>query len=119
MLESTKESLRQLIPLTKNEIPEECLSLLDKVTFTTENTGAPYFPCPLKETETIGALKAIEAVVAAGVANERYGKEERQLIVDMERASCYLFSTYLCTVKGMGKGSPDVKAILKGERSGH
>lgn len=89
--------------------------MADNVKFATENTRGPYFPCPLKETETIGALKAVEAAVAAGIANERYGNQDRQLIVDLERASCYLFATYICTVKGMTKGDPNVKAVLKGE----
>lgn len=116
LLDGTHEALEHLLARTNNHLPEECLPHIAKVGFATANSGRnPYFPGPLKQTEAISALKAVEAGVAASIAELRYGQSERNIKVDMERASAFLFSTYLVTVGGMNKFDPKVKTLLKGK----
>ena len=115
MLDETQKSLQLLLRLAKGQIPQECYALITNVDFTTANTGSPYFPSPFKQTEAISALKAVEAGVAAGIANLAYGERERKMVVDWERASAFLFSAYLATVGGMNKAHPNVKTLLKGK----
>src|ERR1700761_6416602 len=98
-LQGTQEALSALLPLTQDEIPKDARPLIGKVDFKSINDGSPYFPCPLKETEAISALKAVEAGVAASIANLVFGGKERLMTVDVERATCFLFSASLCTVR--------------------
>lgn len=112
----TRKSLSSLLQHAKTQIPIECKDIIEKTTFTTANTGSPYFPCPFKETEATSALKAVEAGMAAAIANLVYGEKERKITVDLDRASSFLFSAYLSTVDGMNKAHPDVKSKLKGWR---
>jgi hypothetical protein len=113
-VEGCSAALKALLHLTQDEVPKESLPLIDTVAFKSVNDGSPYFPCPLKETEAISALKAVEAGVAASIANLVYGERQRRVTVDVERATCFLFSAYLCTVRGMNKSNPSVKSCLKG-----
>lgn len=114
MLRETQRALEILLKAAKSEIPSECVPLVKSVQFSTENTGIPDFPCPFKETEATGALKAVEAGVASAIAGLALGKKERKAVVDLERASCFLFSTYLATVGGFDKANPMAKTLLKG-----
>lgn len=113
MLDETRKSLQLLLRLAKGQIPQECYALITNVDFSIANTGSPYFPSPFKQTEAISALKAVEAGVAAGIADLAYGERKRKIVVDWERASAFLFSTYLATVGGMNKAHPNVKTLLK------
>jgi hypothetical protein len=115
LLNGTRSALEQLLERAKGQLPEDCLAHVAQVQFTTANTGSPYFPSSLKQTEAISALKGVEASVAASIANLRDGSCPRTIKIDMERASAFLFSTYLATVGGMGKAHPKVKKLLKGE----
>ena len=114
MLGETQSALDILLEAAKDQIPPECRQAIKRVSLTTANTGTPVFPCPFKETEATGALKAVEAGVASAIANLALGQQERKATVDLERASCFLFSTYLATVGGYDKGNPKSKALLKG-----
>jgi hypothetical protein len=113
MLEETKKALEALLKLAKCQIPLECQQAIRDVTFTTANTGTPDFPCPFKETETAGALKAIEAGIASSIADLSLGPKKREASVDLVRASAFLFSTYLATIGGFNKGQSKAKALLK------
>jgi hypothetical protein len=115
MLRETRKALEKVLQVAKDQIPSECRELITGAEFTTSNTGTPDFPCPFKETEATGALKAVEAGIATAIANLRYGEQPRKTTVDLERASCYLFSTYVATVGGYDKGNPKSKAFLKGK----
>jgi hypothetical protein len=115
LLEGTHEALAHLLGCTKGQLPEECLAHLPKVHFSTANTGGPYFPSPLKQTEAISALKAVEASIATSIADLESGPKCRSINVDLERASAFLFSTYLATVEGMNKANPKVKKYLRGK----
>ncbi|CAO2653217.1 Nn.00g026280.m01.CDS01 [Neocucurbitaria sp. VM-36] len=113
LLAGTRSALEQLLGKAKGNLPEECLSHIAEVDFSTANTGSPYFPSPLKQTEAISALKAVEAGVASTIADLSDGPKTRSINVDLERATAFLFSTYLATVGGLDKSNPKVKNLLK------
>jgi len=115
MRNETWRALEKLLQLAKSQIPPECCPLIADTSFTTSNTSYPDFPCPFKETEAIGALKAVEGGIAAAIANLRYGAQARTVTVDLGRASCFLFSTYVAAVGGYDKGNPKSRTLLKGE----
>jgi hypothetical protein len=114
LLDGTRSALKHLLDRVKAQLPQECLPYIDRVGFSTANTGSPYFPSSLKQTEAITALKAVEAGVAASIADLANESQQRKINVDLERASAFLFSTYLATVGGMNKAHPKVKKMLKG-----
>jgi hypothetical protein len=118
LLAGTKSALQQLLAKAKDNLPEESLPHIARVIFSTANTGSPYFPSPLKQTEAISALKAVEAGVASAIADLHNDSASRQIDVDLERATAFLFSTYLATVGGLNKSNPEVKKLLK-SRSSH
>ena len=117
LLDGTNSALKHLLNRAQAQLPEECLAHVSRVNFSTANTGRPYFPGPLKQTEAISALKAVEAGVAASIADLGIKAQERRINVDLERASAFLFSTYLATVDGLDKANPKVKKYLKGRSS--
>lgn len=114
LLDGTKTALEQLLARAKDNLPQEALPHISRIHFSTANTGTPYFPSPLKQTEAITALKAVEAGVASAIADLKDGSTTRSIDVDLERATAFLFSTYLATVGGMDKAHPKVKKLLKG-----
>jgi hypothetical protein len=114
LLDGTKSALEQLLAKAKDNLPQEALPHISRIHFSTANTGSPYFPSPLKQTEAITALKAVEAGIASAIADLRDGGKTRSIDVDLERATAFLFSTYLATVGGMDKAHPKVKKLLKG-----
>lgn len=75
-----------------------------------------YYPIPFKETETLAALKGIEGLVAAGIADLRYGSpsEQRQVNINLERATAFGCQAYMAKVDGLSKLDPEVKKKLKG-----
>jgi hypothetical protein len=114
VLEETQTALDTLLRAAKCQIPPEVKQIIRDVSFTNAHTGIPDFPCPFKETEATGALKAVEAGIASAIAGLTLGQQKRKATVDLERTSCFLFSTYLATVGGYDKGNPKSKALLKG-----
>lgn len=114
LLAGTRSALQQLLDKAEEHLPAESLPHINRVQFTTANTGSPYFPSPLKQTEAISALKAVEAGVASAIADLKDASSVRMINVDLERATAFLFSTYLATVGGMDKAHPKVKKLLKG-----
>lgn len=73
-----------------------------------------FFPIPFKETETLAALKAIEALTAAELANLRFGRKQRNVTVSLEAATYFGCQAYMAKVGGLGKLDPDVRSKLKG-----
>jgi hypothetical protein len=114
LLNGTRAALEHLLAKAKDGVPQEALPHIARVHFSTANTGSPYFPSPLKQTEAISALKAVEAGVAASIADLQAGEKGRSIRVDLERASAFLFSTYLTTVGGFYKSDLKAKPFLKG-----
>lgn len=77
-------------------------------------TNKIFFPIPFKETETLAALKGIEALTAAEIANLRFGqKEKRNVSVSLEGATYFGCQAYMAKVGGLGKLDPDVRSKLK------
>lgn len=72
-----------------------------------------YFPIPFKETETASALKGIEGGVASALAELKTGRRDRDIKVDLEKATSFLFQSYLATVGGLGKLDKGARAKLK------
>lgn len=114
LLAGTHAALQQLLAKTKENLPQEAIQHILQVNFSTANTGSPYFPSPLKQTEAISALKAVEAGIASTIAGLREDHNSRKINVDLERATAFLFSTYLATVGGFDKSNPKAQAFLKG-----
>ncbi|KAL5116860.1 hypothetical protein ACEQ8H_005212 [Pleosporales sp. CAS-2024a] len=113
LLDGTRLALDHLLDAVREQLPAEAVPHIHNVRFATANTGSPYFPSPLKQTEAIAALKAVEAGVACAIARLRDAADGRKLRVDLERATAFLFSTYLATVGGMDKANPNAKTLLK------
>lgn len=95
-------------------LPTELNELAKNLQFTSEHDTI-YFPIPFKETETVAALKGIEALVAAALANLKYGQQKRKVEINLEQTTCFLFQTYLSSIDGLGKYDPGIKPKLKSE----
>ncbi|KAI9654485.1 MAG: hypothetical protein M1821_006575 [Bathelium mastoideum] len=113
MLVETKKCLDVLLGLCESQLPSESLDLIRNVFFTTKSGLTPYFPCPLKETEAVSALKAVEGGLAAQIWRFRTGQTSGKITVGLEKSTCFLFSAYIATLDGLSKGDPAVKAKLK------
>jgi len=88
-------------------------------TATSPGSDAVHFPSPLREQDTMLAIKALEACAAAAIADLRCGVDpqsqyKRRINIDVDKTSCFLMSAYLTTVDGMGKQDPGVKAKVPG-----
>jgi NDP-sugar pyrophosphorylase family protein len=75
-----------------------------------------YFPIPFKETETTAALKGLEGSVACALLGLKTDQNLREIKVNLEKATNFLFQAYVVTVGGLGKFDKDVKTKLKGIR---
>jgi hypothetical protein len=69
-------------------------------------------PCPLKQLETVAALKAVEGAVANALGEQRYGFVQTTT-VDLQHATMFLYMAYLASVDGLGKLDPEVRKYLK------
>jgi hypothetical protein len=117
VLDGARKATGLLRELAAQQLSPSIIQHLDDVTLTTATDGAQiYFPCPVKETEALVALKSVEASVVAAIAAVRYPQEkpERKIEIDLERTATFLFSTYIATIGGLGKQDAKVKSKLKG-----
>jgi hypothetical protein len=118
VVSGARQALKDLRSLVGDQLPPEADFHLNKVSFSTCSDGHKiYFPCPFKENEAAAALKAVEASVVAAIADLRYGAQKRKIDVNLEKAAAFLFSTYIATIGGLGKGDPGVKSKLKGNQT--
>lgn len=120
---STQEAERILEALSsrfaqdETSLPKVAIDKLKDVAFKSSR-NLPYFPIPLKETETAAALKAIEGAVASCLVDLREGStKDRSISIDLEKTTAFLFQTYLTTVGGYGKLQPEAKRFLKGKEN--
>lgn len=98
----------------KVALPPTIRDIRPNVKFTSSR-DQPYFPIPFKETETTAALKALEGCVASALADLKEGShQKRKITVNLEKATNFLFQTYIATVGGYGKLDKGVKSMLKG-----
>jgi len=110
-----RRALQRLLQLAGQQLPGEVREHVKDVAFSTpKGRNVVHLPCPFQETEATSALKAVEACVAAAMADLRFSSKRRKIDVDTERATCFLFSAYLSTVDSMDKANPNVKSRLKG-----
>ncbi|KAI9148312.1 Succinyl-CoA--L-malate CoA-transferase beta subunit [Paramyrothecium foliicola] len=94
-------------------LPREVIAQKANVKFTSKR-DLPYFPIPLKETETTAALKAIEGSLAALLAGTKdEAPRQRRVHVDLEKTTAFLFQAYLARVGGLGKLDKNVRSLLK------
>jgi hypothetical protein len=111
-----KQALKDLRSLLGDQIPPEVDSHLERVSISTCSDGHKiYFPCPFKENEAAAALKAVEGAVVAAIADLRYGAQKRKIDINLEKTAAFLFSTYIATIGGLGKGNPGVMSKVKGK----
>lgn len=111
------QTLLDLFNQNEDDLPQSVRQKTGEVAFVASR-DLPYFPIPFKETETTAALKAIEASVAAELANIKAGIDTaRGIKIDLEKTTAFLFQAYLATVGGRSKLDPDVKTHLKGSYS--
>lgn len=109
-----KQVLKDLRSFVGDQIPPEVNSHLERVSISTYSDGHRiYFPCPFKANEAGAALKAVEAAVVAAITDLRYGVQKRKIDINLEKAAAFLFSTYIATIGGLGKGDPGVKSKVK------
>ncbi|KAJ3524178.1 hypothetical protein NM208_g12155 [Fusarium decemcellulare] len=73
----------------------------------------PYFPIPFKETEVTGALKALEGCAAVALANTKDQSSRRNITINLEKTTAFLFQAYLARVGGLGKLDKNVRSLLK------
>jgi hypothetical protein len=116
LLDEAKRARNILLGQLKNQLPDETVVHIRKVAFRNGEQDLPAFPCPFKQSEAIGSLKAVEAGLAIASADLIQGKQEqeRKAVVDLQLANCFLFSAYLATVGGHGKLDSKSKSFLKG-----
>ena len=72
------------------------------------------FPIPFKEIETTSALKAFEASAVSALADLKYGPQDREITINLDKTARFLFQAYLATVDGLGKLDKGVQSKLKG-----
>lgn len=109
------KALSDLLRYCGDNVPEE-IQKAGKVDFiAAPGSDIAYFPTPLREQEAMMAIKALEGLAAAAIANIRDGNlepeswERRQIRVDVDKTSCFLMSAYLTTIDGMGKQDVGIK----------
>ncbi|KAI2630995.1 CoA-transferase family III [Hypoxylon sp. NC1633] len=109
--EGAKDVLKQLCKSTKTELPSQFLQYVNSVMFSTysHSGDSVCFPCPLREQETVGALKALEGCAAAAIADIRGTKRERLISVSLERVTSFLMSAYITNIDGLDKCNPRIK----------
>ncbi|KAK3943033.1 formyl-CoA:oxalate CoA-transferase [Diplogelasinospora grovesii] len=109
VVQGATRALWKLRGACKELLPKEVLEQTENVSFTSANQEGAQFPTPLRQQDATGAAKALEACVAAAIADLRYGAELRTIHVDLDKTACFLMSAYLTTIDGMDKGKPGVK----------
>ena len=97
-------------------LPPEIQRKAEETVVFRSSRDLPYFPIPFKETELGAALKAIEGSIVSSLADlQGRPAGERQITVDLEKTTAFLFQAYLATIGGHGKLDPGVKRFLKGK----
>ncbi|ERS99270.1 hypothetical protein HMPREF1624_04468 [Sporothrix schenckii ATCC 58251] len=114
-LEETRRILSLILSLVT--LPKEVVATLQNHTSFAADSDFPYFPIPFKETETAGALKAIEAAFALALQNTKTHQQQMQkpdqIVINLEKTTAFLFQAYLAKVGTYGKLDSEVKYYLK------
>ncbi|KAM7202330.1 formyl-CoA:oxalate CoA-transferase [Naviculisporaceae sp. PSN 640] len=117
VVSGAERALEELIRRIGNKVPLDFVQYKSQeVTFfSPSENDKVFFPCPLKEQDAIAAIKALEALTAATIANLRWNNGEkvnRKIAVDLDKSACFLMSAYLTTLDNKGKAHPDVKEMI-------
>ena len=113
--QSIKSALHQIFQSSNDLILMKTKDHVLKVVFESKSGEDRIgFPCPLKQTEAMSALKAVEIALVATIADLQEARQSGSISLSVERMACSLFAAYLCTIDGMWKGHPDVATKLKG-----
>jgi len=117
VIQGAETAFAALLSACKPVVPGEFTLRAHNVAFRARSGDHVVFPCPLKEQEAAAAIKALEGLAAAAIADLRqdFNPEKRIVEVDMAKAACFLMSAYLCTLDGMDKAHPQVKNKIKGK----
>lgn len=119
---AASRTLTSLLAACEQHLPSGYLQHLQHITFTSSSQAladAPLFPCPMREQEATAAVRALEGIAAAAIANLRYGTQPRRISVDVSQVGSYLMSAYMTTLDAMDKGHPEVRHRIPGENSAH
>lgn len=117
VLDNAQQIFDNLIKDNALPIPSDARELAKNVKFLLPRPSADaadsdvVLPCPLKQCETVSALKAVEASIANAIGKLRFGFEQ-SVEIDLQHATLFLFMAYLATVDGLGKLNPEVKKKL-------
>jgi len=122
VVEGSSEALRKLLEACGDVLPGGFTRHRASVAFSSASSpeGGVFFPSPLKEQDAIAAIKALEACAVAAIADLRLGRApqgghvNRQIVVDLDKAACFLMSAYLTTIDGKDKANPESKKKIKG-----
>ncbi|KAI1464693.1 CoA-transferase family III [Daldinia caldariorum] len=109
--EGSKDAFSRLLKTTKAEVPMAFLRYIENVKFLrySRSGDTACFPCPLREQETVAALKALEGCAAAAIADIRGTKRKRTINVTLESVAAFLMSTYITSIDGLDKCNPKSK----------
>jgi hypothetical protein len=69
-------------------LPQLAIDYAHKAQFT--GRDQVFLPCVMKEVEASAALKAVEAGIAAAIGEARFGWQEDEIEVNMERSAAFL-----------------------------
>ncbi|KAI0480404.1 CoA-transferase family III [Xylariaceae sp. FL0804] len=110
--EAAEVAFNTLLQASKTELPREVLENLQRQNVVFESPSplrdTPCFPCPLRQQEACAAIRALEGCLTAAIADMRCGRRRREVVVDLERVTCYLMSAYITTLDGLDKGNPKI-----------
>ncbi len=128
----TKRLFESLLNSKRCPLPKSAKKFARSVSFSNPSNYEHILPCPLKQIETISALKGVEACIAALICQERYGNRvistynydpdinggfnssgTIKLSVDVQNALMFLFMTYLSSIDGLGKYSKGIVHRVK------
>ncbi|KAK7204241.1 CAIB/BAIF family enzyme [Myxozyma melibiosi] len=88
-------------------LPPSVLSAADRTTFDTDSIDAPFFPTPMKMSESSAALWALAATFANAITEQRFGVVQK-VSVNTDAASLFLFSTAVVRVAGKTLQDPEI-----------
>ncbi|KAI5928579.1 CoA-transferase family III [Camillea tinctor] len=114
--QGAQTALKALLQSSRSELPAEFLRYVEDVIFAKPSLTADTvcLPCPLLQQETCAALKALEGCATAAIANLRRSKndEKRDIVVNLERVTCFLMSAYITNIDGLDKCNPKTRMRL-------
>ncbi|CAM1505392.1 Fc.00g110290.m01.CDS01 [Cosmosporella sp. VM-42] len=109
--EGARKAFANLLERCCPQLPEGYVHRVNHVDFITFHHTAnfPVFPCPLKEQEAVVAVRALEGVAVAALADVHSPLRQRRISVDVSKAALSLMSAYVTTLDGLGKGDSRIR----------